>query len=165
MSDEIDQLRYLLDKFEEHSITLNGLSYLAEFLSHIADIKNGNYDEQNKRIASNCLLTLKKRIASEINKIMASPMDCPYDIISYWSNVLNEYVDSGLDDNMEMKSWQKTVLKIKGNAEWESLSKKQQEGKLLLLIKRMTKAEIKELIKKIEKFPESGSDNEREKLK
>ena len=71
MPTEIDRIHYLLDKFEERSITLNGLSYLTEFLSHIDDIKNGNYDEQNKRIVTNCLLTLKKRIALEINKIMA----------------------------------------------------------------------------------------------
>lgn len=169
MPTEIDRIHYLLGKFEERSITLNGLSYLTEFLSHIDDIKNGNYEEQNTRIVTNCLLTLKKRIALEINKIMASPIDCPYDIIDYWSNILNEYVDSGLDDNIEMKSWQVTVLKLKENARWESLSKKQQEEEFLLLIKRLlkgkTKEEIKELIKKIEKFPESGSDNEREKLK
>lgn len=165
MSAEIDRIHCLLDKFEERSITLNGLSYLTEFLSHIDDIKNGNYDEQNKRIVTNCLLTLKKRIALEINKIMASPIDCPYDIIDYWSNILNEYVDAGLDDNIEMKSWQVTVLKLKENARWESLSKKQQEEEILLLLKRLTKEEIKELIKKLEKFPESGSDNERENLK
>ncbi|HBG92065.1 MAG: hypothetical protein A2X54_06680 [Nitrospirae bacterium GWF2_44_13] len=167
MPTEIDRIHYLLDKFEDHSNTLKGLSYLADFLSYIDDIKNGNYDEQNKRIATNLFLTLKKRIALEINKIMASPIDCPYEIIDYWSNVLNEYVDSGLDDNIEMKSWQETVLKLKENARWESLSEKQQEEGILLLLKGKTKEEIKELIKKLEKFPESGSDsdNERENLK
>jgi hypothetical protein len=145
MYTEINKAHILFDKFENKSKYLNGIINLSEALLIISDVLSTSEDNGLKTKAYNLGLTIKNFIVNRIKTLDLNPTSYTHEVLEYWSLVLQEIIDSNINKDEEIVSLQKDINKCREKARWESLSKKEQEKEIILLLKDLPKEEIEKL--------------------
>ena len=110
MPKELDDARINLKEFENSPENQDGLRHLSVAIGLLLDIIEGDHLKIHKQIANNLITAYKEKVISKVKVILKNPEAYKPNILKYWHDVVEEFTESGFEEDQEMKSFQSQLL-------------------------------------------------------
>lgn len=99
---ELTEVRELFARFEAKMDHPDGLVYLADALSLIADIQSDSESEGMRQVAANLPLTYAKKIRDRIEPLLSREPSVHWETVEHWQRVFAEFERSKFELPMDI---------------------------------------------------------------
>lgn len=109
---KLTEARKLFARFETEMDRPEGLTYLSDALSILADIRADSESENIKQVTSNIALAYAKKVQAQVELLLSHKQPVHWETVEHWQKVFSEYSNSEFVPPQEIAE---TFSKLKNN--------------------------------------------------